>query len=137
MPKRLIITIVCFHVSAAIAVLAGLALAAFATVFDGLISEAMRASGYKIPAGELGFVGVIAVICAIIWAAGVEIVIWGLNRRQYWAWIAGIVVCGLIIVSGTHNIVGLALGGLGLWGLLDPDSIAAFKPVSTSSQNRG
>ncbi|MEN6356082.1 MAG: hypothetical protein ABFD83_03245 [Armatimonadota bacterium] len=108
MPKRLIITVVCFHVSAVIFVL------------EGLLA-------FGLAAGNIGIWSVAVYIAACI--TSFEIVVMGLRKQRRWAWIIGIVLSGIIIVSGIGNVVGLVLGGLSLWGLVDSDTVKAFRPV--------
>jgi hypothetical protein len=65
-----------------------------------------------------------AVAICVLWLAlitGIEIVAIGLNRRKFWAWIAGLCIFGMYVPS-----LFLPLGALGLWGLLDPGSRAEF-----------
>jgi hypothetical protein len=54
-------------------------------------------------------------------AVGVEVVVYGLNRRRFWAWVAGLAIFGVYVPSGF-----LPLGVLGLWGLLQKASRAEF-----------
>jgi len=51
-----------------------------------------------------------------------------LRRRQFWAWVAGLCISGLYIPS-----LFLPLGVMGLVGLLDPASRAAFGVGSKST----
>jgi hypothetical protein len=51
-----------------------------------------------------------------------EVVAWGLVKRYYWAWVAGIVIFAIYAPS-----LFFILGGLGLWGLLDEGSRAQFR----------
>lgn len=85
------------------------------------------------PFAVFSVVGYILAGFAVLFAAFIEFVSWGLRKRAYWAWISGIVVCGLLITSGLHNFVGLVLGGLALWGLVDPETVAAFKPAQVNN----
>lgn len=138
MPKRLIITVVCFHIVAVLAVLVGVDFLFLSHMTGGIFSEI--ASSWKTsadqPVGDvLGnfwtFMRVIIPVAGVFFillAIAVEAVIYGLNKRSYWAWITGIVLCGLLILSGFKIIVPILLGGLALWGLVDPDSVAAFRP---------
>lgn len=75
---------------------------------------------------------VIMGIMSFLVVVGIELATRGLNRQKYWAWIVGIVISGLMIVSGFHNFIGIVIGGLALWGLVDPDTIAAFKPQQSA-----
>jgi hypothetical protein len=138
MPRRLIITIVCFHIVAVLAVFAGVDLLLLDQMAGGIFSDmanSMKSSADQ-PIGDvLGnfwtFMRVIIPVAGVFFillAIAVEAVIYGLNKRSYWAWITGIVLCGLLILSGFKIIVPILLGGLALWGLVDPDSVAAFRP---------
>ena len=65
-----------------------------------------------------------AVGICVLWLAlitGIEIVALGLNRRKFWAWIAGLCIFGMYVPS-----LFLPLGALGLWALLDHGSRAEF-----------
>jgi hypothetical protein len=139
MPKRLIITIVCFHITAALSVLAAIGILAASLVMRNFASLIAGASHSADPMagqmfGAMGATVIIFVIAGVLLsiasAVGIELVIRGLYQLKYWAWIVGIVICGLMIISGFHNIIGLVLGGLALWGLVDPESVAAFKPTA-------
>jgi hypothetical protein len=147
MPKRLIITIVCFHITAVLLVLGAIAVVTVGLFMSSLFGAMGQAMGGH-PAGDmpigsifggfapasavfLALMGLAIVACAVV----IEFVIRGLNQRAYWAWIVGLVVCGLLIMNGLHSFgIGVALGGLGLWGLVDPDTVAAFKPTAMDSQ---
>lgn len=139
MPKRLIITIVCFHITAALSLLAGVAVAVAGRLFAGLFPE--MTEGLKGPEAAMfgqvfSAVGIGVILMALFvlcWVAWIEVVVWGLNKRNYWAWIMGLVICGLMIVSGTQTGIGLVLGGLSLWGLVDPDSVEAFRPAPSDT----
>ena len=63
--------------------------------------------------------------------AAVEILIVGLKRRKFWAWIVGIIVSGAYVPS-----LFLPLGALGLWGLFAPGSRKSFE-VGASSGTEG
>ena len=140
MPKRLPITIVCFHISAALVVLAGILLVILWTGSSLALatSHAVRAAPDVMPdvpsvlslhGGMFVVIALVSLMLFVLCAVGIEYVIRGLHGRGYWAWIAGIVISGLMIVFGTQPpFVGLVLGGLSLWGLVDPDSVAAFRP---------
>ena len=73
---------------------------------------------------ETGYGLVIAggffVFCLIL-IAGIELVVYGLHRRKFWAWVAGLCIFGLYAPS-----LFFPLGALGLWGLLDRGSRAEF-----------
>ena len=66
-------------------------------------------------------IGVVtAVVCSAV-AFGIEVVAYGVSRRKFWGWVAGLCVFGLFLMS-----IFLPLAALGLWGLLDAGSRAAF-----------
>lgn len=102
MPHRITLAIVCLHISAAIYALIGGLL-----FFDEL--------------DDLPWLATLMLVGCLLLAAGIEVVVWGLKRRKFWAWIAGICLFGLYVPS-----LFLPLGALGLWGLLDAGSRAEF-----------
>jgi hypothetical protein len=55
------------------------------------------------------------------WAMGAEVIVYGLKRRKFWAWVAGLIVFGMYVMSAF-----LPLGAFGLWGLLDRGSREEF-----------
>jgi hypothetical protein len=55
------------------------------------------------------------------WAIGMEVIVYGLKRRKFWAWVAGLIVFSMYAMS-----IFLPLGAFGLWGLLDRGSRAEF-----------
>lgn len=136
-PKRLILAVVFLHVSAAVGVLAAAAIAVVCILFGSLNSGLMSFvfSEGKTPAatpvapslGGYGFIVVLALVGAVLYAVAAEVAVWGLNRRRYWAWVTGIVLAGGQILTGWQYVIQAALGGLILWGLLDRDTVAAFR----------
>ena len=74
------------------------------------------------------WLGVCTALLIIGFAVFIEIVARALNRRQFWAWVAGLCISGLYIPS-----LFLPLGVMGLVGLLDPASRAAFGVGSKST----
>jgi hypothetical protein len=66
-------------------------------------------------------VGLVMLVTCVALAIGIEVVAFGLRRRKFWAWVAGLCIFGLYLPS-----LFLPLGALGLWGLLAPGSRAAF-----------
>ena len=58
--------------------------------------------------------------CAAL-AVGVEVVAYGIHKRRFWGWVAGLAVFGLYATS-----LFFPLGALGLWGLLAPGSRIEF-----------
>lgn len=125
MPKRLILTIVCFCIAAAL------------LVYEGTVALT-AALGNWAPGEGTPFIGglltlriMFALYAALYWlcAVGIALVIRGLSRLAYWAWIAGLVICGMMIASFDRTLlVSLVLGGLSLGGLVDPESVRAFRP---------
>ena len=147
MPKRLIITKVCFHIVAALLVIGAVVIVLVAAGPMRQILQAFTDMGRDLAnagpaAGDAEFGTIFSSMAGAAWAmmavlsvilvgsaVGVELVIRGLGRLQYWAWIVGIVICGLLIVPVLHaHLISAALGGLGLWGLVDPESVRAFNP---------
>lgn len=115
MPRRLIVTLVCFHASAAVVLMVGLGL----TFMQLLFADHM---GWPLD-------GVVVILSAV----AIEVVALSLKQVKYWAWIAGIMISGFMIVYGFITLyVSLIIGGLSLWGLVDPESVAAFKPKNGS-----
>jgi hypothetical protein len=98
---------VCLHISAALYVIVGLVL------FPLFISD--NETGLGLP-----FAVVTLLLCLAL-ASGIEFVIYGLHRRKFWAWVAGLCIFGLYVPS-----LFLPLGAIGLWGLLDSGSRAEF-----------
>lgn len=101
---RIGMAIVCLHISAVLYVLVGL------LMFPLLADEE---GGRTMAIAMFAF----CVACAI----GAEVVAWGLWRRKFWAWVAGLCVFGLYTSS-----LFLPVGAFGLWGLLDEGSRAEF-----------
>ena len=112
LPNRLKMTIVCFHISTALYVLLGLG---FLLILVNIPPDP------DLPRSFGPIVGVIVLILCLVFAAGVEVMVWGLKKLKYWAWIMAIVNCAFYISS-----IFFILGGLGLWGLLDSETQAAF-----------
>jgi hypothetical protein len=108
MKDRTALSIVCLHISAVAYVLLGvffLLLARLVGTFESYGS---------------GLTVFFLLICLSL-AAGVEILVVGLKRRRFWAWIVGIIVTGTYVPS-----LFLPLGALGLWGLLAAGSRKSF-----------
>ncbi len=107
---------------------------------SALLSDAkapgMGATSAAVSLGGYGLIVILAVVVAVVYAVAAEIVAWGLNRRRYWAWVAGIVLAGLLVLTGWHNVIHVVMGGLILWGLLDPDSVAAFRRAPQTQSPR-
>jgi hypothetical protein len=114
MPGKLRMTVICFHISAVLYVVLGILLL--------VIFASFPLSDLQIPNRFWLTYGIISCLLCIALAIGVEIVVWGLTKLKYWAWIVGIMICGLYVTS-----LFIILGGLGLWGLLDTGTQAAFQ----------
>ncbi len=107
MKHRIGMSIVCLHLSAGVYFLLALLLPSLLLS----ISE----NEYKLPIA-IGF----GIFCLML-AVGVEVIVYGLHRRWFWAWLAGILVLGIYLPT-----IFLPLGAIGLWGLLDAESRAEF-----------
>jgi hypothetical protein len=135
MPKRLIITKVCFHVVAAWCLLGAIAMLVAMGPLREMASELTGSNSDPDLAPVLGVIrataGPMLVATVAVGLAGVlglELLIRGLSRRRYWAWVVSLVVSGFLIFGSVHSYgVTLIVGGLSLWGLVDPDTVAAFK----------
>ncbi len=140
MPRRLIITKVCFGVTAVLLVAVAVVVTSFLWPQFELLGG-VSSIKFGAPGGD-AVQGIFSRATTLLW--GRLIVCWvllvgsvitlltvvrGLNRLRYSAWITGIVISGLLIGSVLlGNIPGLILGSLSLWGLVDPESVVAFKP---------
>lgn len=101
---------ICLHISAVLYLLLG---SLMIPLFGLLVFEEMGALGWIF--GAFSFLFCLALV------VGIEIVVYGLGRRKYWAWIAGLCIFATYAPS-----LFLPLGVLGLWGLLDKGSMAEF-----------
>ncbi|MGB3494122.1 MAG: hypothetical protein WBA57_15440 [Elainellaceae cyanobacterium] len=117
LPGRLGLVVVCFRISSVLYILVGL-LAMIGPMFiiPLLPPEEAPAAGFFIIFGL--FFGLITIGIAI----GVEVVIWYLKKLRYWAWVTAIVISALYLTG-----IFLPLGILGLMGLLDSETQAAFQ----------
>ena len=97
----------CLHISAAVYIIAGLAL------FALLMFDDKSGLGFPFAVGVL-------LLCLAL-ACGIEFVVYGLRRRKFWAWVAGLCIFGFYVPT-----LFLPLGVIGLWGLLDSGSRAEF-----------
>ena len=117
MPKRLQMTIICLHISAGLYIAIALGVVLFLYLYIKN-PEAIPPDDAAI----LSVAGVLVAVMSIAMAAFIEIVIADLRRLRYWAWIAGLIICGIYVPS-----LFAVLGVLGLLGLLDVETQAAFK----------
>lgn len=98
----------CLHFSAVLYVIFGV------LVFPSFIFEDESSLGLTL--------AVFWLLGCLAAAAGVEFVVYGLHRRKFWAWVAGLCIFGIYLPS-----LFLPLGALGLWGLLDNGSQEEFR----------
>lgn len=126
MRDKIIFATVSLHISAFLYFLTGLgmmALFAFLIPFERQTSEMPQrqalATGHQNYA-EL-CIGLFMFLFCLALVFGIEVVAYGLERRKFWAWIAGLCIFGLYVPS-----LFLPLGAFGLWGLLDEGSRAEF-----------
>ncbi|MCC6908570.1 MAG: hypothetical protein IT430_11550 [Phycisphaerales bacterium] len=109
MTHKLTMANVCLHISAAVyALFAGLMWSFSEVIFEDDPEYA-------------GVVGAALSVFCIALIIGIEFVAWGIRRRKFWAWIAGLCIFGIYLPS-----LFLPLGAFGLWGLLDRGSRAEF-----------
>jgi len=115
-------TTVCFHISAVLYVLFGiLAFAMFAFLMPSIEPDFPSDVGW--------IFGILMLLLCILLAIGIEVVTWGLRNLQYWAWVTGIVISAIYIPS-----IFLVFGILGLIGLLNSDTQAAFQAARLRRQ---
>ena len=104
--------LVSLHVSAVLYLLVGFFLPA--------LLSTLAAGEHDVEAGPAIFGTFLTTFCVAL-AAGVEVVAYGVHKRRFWGWIAGLVVFGIYVPS-----LFFPLGAVGLWGLLAPGSLAEF-----------
>ena len=109
--SRVGVALVCLHISAVLYLLLGFALPVLLTLADGGDLEVATTTGVSV---------FLFMFCALI-AVGVEIVAYGIHKRRFWGWVAGLIVFGIYAPS-----LFMPLGALGLWGLLAAGSRAEF-----------
>ena len=110
--SRVGVALVCLHISAVLYLLLGLLFPLLWTLDD---------DGDKLNASAATGVSVfLFIFCALI-ASGVEVVAYGIHKRKFWGWVAGLIVFGIYAPS-----IFLPLGAFGLWGLLAAGSRAEF-----------
>ena len=115
MKSRVGVALVCLHISALLYLLLGLASPLLLTLDDTGSAGGAAATGASV---------VLFIFCALI-AVGVEIVAYGIHKRRFWGWVAGLVVFGIYLPS-----LFMPLGALEFWGLLASGSRAEF-PIGT------
>lgn len=100
MQKRLLVTIICLHISAVLYVL-----------LSGVILLIARDN----------FGGMVLAVASSLMAVGAEIVVFGLLRGKLWSWIGGVLLLSVYATSGFFF-----LGIPGLWGLLSAETRTIF-----------
>ncbi|MHB9037602.1 MAG: hypothetical protein ACYC64_13120 [Armatimonadota bacterium] len=135
MPKRLIVTIVCFHITAVMLIICGIALLVACLFVDSFLGNfffrEMKTDPNMMSGMRLMYFLISGI--SLLSGLGIECIIRGLNRRRYWAWIIGIIASCLLIVVDPLIFVTKVLGGLALWGLVVSDTTAVFKPTPAST----
>ncbi|GEM_PF-5136446 len=117
LPGRLRLVVVCFRISTVLYILLGL----FAIVGPTFLIPSLPPEEAAV-AGIFVIFGLIFGLVSIGIAIGVEVVVWYLKQLRYWAWVTAIVISALYLTS-----IFLPLGILGLLGLLDAETQAAFQ----------
>ena len=106
---RIRLTILALRISEGLYVLIGLCFPIVAISYPEVLEE------YPI------WIGICTGLLTVGFAVFLEIVVRSLQRRKFWAWVAGLCLSGLYVPS-----LFLPLGVMGLIGLLDPATRAAF-----------
>jgi hypothetical protein len=106
MPKRLILTIIFLRINTIIYTLAALCILLIITTSERRVHVK---EGLEI----------FALVANL--PVGFEVIIHGLKKLKFWAWVVALLICGIFLFS-----ILAPLAGLGLWGLLDSESRAAF-----------
>jgi|SRR5713226_7521696 len=108
MRHKIGLAVACLHISAVLYLIVGI-----------LIFFLFTRDGDETGLGMVFAIGALLFCLALI--AGIEFVVYGLCNRKFWAWVAGLCIFGVYVPS-----LFFPLGALGLWGLLDSGSRAAF-----------
>ena len=106
---RIRLTILALRISEGLYVLIALCFPIVAISFPEVLEE------YPI------WIGICTGLLTVGIAVFLEVVVRSLQRRKFWAWVAGLCLSGLYVPS-----LFLPLGVMGLIGLLDPATRAAF-----------
>ena len=106
MNQKLGKTIIVLHISAVFYFLSGILFLILPFVLPNILEEEIF----------LTIMFVITALFSIAIGIFVEIVIKSLKNNKFWAWVAGLIICGLYIPS-----LFIVLGVIGLIGLLDRD----------------
>lgn len=102
-------TIIVLHISAVIYFLLGILFLIFPFLLVGEM-------GPETPDTFIKMMWVFSGLFMIAMGVFIEIVVKSLKNNKFWAWIAGLIICGLYIPS-----IFIFLGIIGLIGLLDKD----------------
>lgn len=113
MKHKIGLALACLWISALLYLLLGVLIPIW------MISLVEKEQGSKPPNAWLGGVCMFS-ICAVL-AVAMLVVAWGIQRRKFWGWVAGLCVFGVFLPSAFFP-----LGALGLWGLLDRGSRSEF-----------
>lgn len=107
MRHRIGMAIICLHISAVLYLIFGM------LAFFLFMNDDQTGLG---PA-----FGTVMLVFSLGLIVGIEVVVFGLRKRKFWAWIAGLCIFAIYAPS-----LYFPLGLLGLWGLLDEGSRAEF-----------
>ena len=121
MPHKIIFATISLHISAFLYFLVGLGMMALFAL--GLpLDDGPSARVNEPPPRAVGLcLGLFLFVFCLALIVGIEVVAYGIQRRKFWAWIAGLCIFGMYVPS-----LFLPLGAFGLWGLLDEGSRAEF-----------
>ncbi|MCE5315042.1 MAG: hypothetical protein ABFD49_10960 [Armatimonadota bacterium] len=135
MPSRLKISVVCFNISSVLSIIVGLfvLVIGIATVQPGMETPYRPPEIYYNLFGAFRASAIlVALLFIFVLAPIIRHVSLALTSLRYWAWLAGLILAGLMILNGWHMpYISTVLGGLALWGLLDKETLAAFLPRPT------
>ncbi len=120
-PKGLWTAIVCLRISEVLYILLALLFGTFGTMGD-LFGEKPTSQGEYFYI--LGFT-IFFVFLSLGMAVFIEVVCRHLKQGKYWAWIAGLILCGIYVPS-----LFIVLGIIGLIGLLKPETRKYFEAQS-------
>lgn len=127
MNQPLRLAIINLRITAVIYWILGVGLLFFPLVYIGM--QALFGVNWTV-LPELGPFGNLVAVTLYCWFAALfaigpaiflEFIIRGLKRYRYWAWICGVIMCGIYVPSGF-----MLFGILGLVGLLNRDVINEF-----------
>lgn len=119
-PKSLNSALICLRISEGLYLLFAILFGALGTM-GNLFGEKPTSQGEYFYI--LGFTIFFVFLCLGM-AVFIEIVCRHLKQGKYWAWIAGLILCGIYVPS-----LFIVLGIVGLIGLLKPEVRAYFSPI--------